>query len=205
MHIQHSKKTLFAFELYEFYQKTVTKQITLRLHNRTGQIMSDKALISAFTTLRKKFLRIAMHILPSESDADDALQDAFCRLWPRRDSINSTAEAEALATTTLRNICIDNIRRRRIDTIPINEEHDICNEEERSDEIQDRYNEVKTIIEKLLTPQQKKILELKEIHGYSIRDIAEKLSSNESAIRMNLSRARKKIRDCYRKEVQDEK
>ena len=86
--------------------------------------MSDKALISAFTALRKKFLRMAMHILPSEDDAADALQDAFCRLWPRRDSIKSQAEAEALTTTTLRNICIDRIRKREIETVPIDDEHD---------------------------------------------------------------------------------
>ena len=75
--------------------------------------MSDKVLISTFTALRKRFLRMAMHILPSEDDAADALQDAFCRLWPRREKIESEAEAEALATTTLRNICIDNIRKQR--------------------------------------------------------------------------------------------
>ena len=165
--------------------------------------MSDKALISAFTTLRKKFLRIAMHILPSESDADDALQDAFCRLWPRRDSINSTAEAEALATTTLRNICIDNVRKRKIETVPIDEEHDRC-EESNHNTNEERYNQVKKIIESELTPQQKEIIELKEIEGYTVEEIAERLSSTESAVRMNLSRARKKIRECYRKEANHE-
>ena len=72
--------------------------------------MSGKILTNTFTAMRKKLLRIAMHILPDEDDAADALQDAFCRLWPRRDNINSSAEAEALTTTTLRNICIDKIK-----------------------------------------------------------------------------------------------
>ena len=61
--------------------------------------MSESILTHTFTALRKKFLRIAMHILPDEDDAADALQDAFCRLWPRRDSIDNEAEAEALTTT----------------------------------------------------------------------------------------------------------
>ena len=55
-----------------------------------------------------------------------------------------------------------------------------------------------------MTPQQKRILELKDIEGYSIEEIAEMLEANENAIRMNLSRARKKIRECYRKEAINE-
>ena len=162
--------------------------------------MSESILTHTFTALRKKFLRIAMHILPDEDDAADALQDAFCRLWPRRDSIDSEAEAEALTTTTLRNICIDNVRKHRINTVPIDEEHDRC-EESNGNEQEERYIEVKKIIENGLTPQQKEIIELKEIEGYTIEEIARKLSSTESAVRMNLSRARKRIRECYRKEA----
>ncbi len=166
--------------------------------------MSDKELISTFTSLRKKFLRFAMHILPSEDDAADALQDAFCRLWLKREGIGSKAEAEALTATTLRNICIDKKRKRKLDTVPIDEEHDTVNEEYEHNEQEERYREVKSIIEKELTPLQQKILELKDIQGHSIEDIARRLSSNENAIRMNLSRARKKIRECYRKEVGNE-
>lgn len=167
--------------------------------------MSDKALISAFTAMRKKFLRMAMHILPNEDDAADALQDAFCRLWPRRDSINSQAEAEALTTTTLRNICIDSTRKRKIETVPIDEEHDKREEEETENEKEEKYRHVRTIINNELTAQQKEIIELKEIQGYSTEEIAKRLSTTESAVRMNLSRARKKIRECYRKEVSDER
>lgn len=162
--------------------------------------MSESILTYTFTALRKRFLRMAMHILPDEDDAADALQDAFCRLWPRRDSIDSEAEAEALTTTTLRNICIDNVRKHRINTVPIDEEHDRC-EESNGNEQEERYIEVKKIIENGLTPQQKEIIELKEIEGYTIEEIARKLSSTESAVRMNLSRARKRIRECYRKEA----
>lgn len=165
--------------------------------------MSEKVLISAFTAMRDRFLRMAMHILPNEDDAADALQDAFLRLWPQRDSIGSRAEAEALTTTTLRNICIDNVRRRKIETVPINEEHDSC--EEHGSGLLERYYEVRKLIEKELTPQQREVIELKDIQGYSIGEIAKRLSSTEGAVRMNLSRARRKIRECYRKEAGYEK
>ena len=166
--------------------------------------MSEKVLISVFAKMRRKFLRMAMHILPDEDDAADALQDAFCRLWPRRDNINTNAEAEALTATTLRNICIDNVRKRKVETVPLNDEHDRIDDESHVADREEKFKRVKDIIDRELTQQQKEVLELKEFQGFGVEKIAEKLKIGEAAVRMNLSRARKKIRECYRKEVHNE-
>ena len=56
--------------------------------------MSKETLTSTFTELRKGFLRLAMRFLPSQEDADDALQEAFFRLWKQADRISSREEAE---------------------------------------------------------------------------------------------------------------
>ena len=166
--------------------------------------MGDKTLTTVFTRLRRKFLGIAMTILPNEEDAADALQDAFCKLWPRRDNINDEAKAEALTGVTLRNICIDRTRKRTLPTVPLNEEHDTVDSETTYKEREERYNIVKAIIDNELTRLQKRIIELKEIEGVEIVEIARQLQMTENAVRMNLSRARNKIRECYRKETTDE-
>ena len=69
--------------------------------------MSKATLTSTFTELRKGFLRLAMRFLPSQEDADDALQEAFFRLWKQADRISSREEAEALTVVTVKNLCID--------------------------------------------------------------------------------------------------
>ena len=166
--------------------------------------MSDKTITTVFTKLRRKFLNMAMAILPNEDDAADALQDAFCKLWPRRDTINDEAKAEALTGVALRNICIDKMRKREVPTVPIDEEHDTCESENTYNLREERYNTVKAIIDNELTAQQRTIIELKEIEGVDIEKIAQQLQMTESAVRMNLSRARKKIRECYRKEAAHE-
>ena len=74
--------------------------------------MSKETLTSTFTELRKGFLRLAMRFLPSQEDADDALQEAFFRLWKQADRISSREEAEALTVVTVKNLCIDILRRR---------------------------------------------------------------------------------------------
>jgi RNA polymerase sigma-70 factor (ECF subfamily) len=166
--------------------------------------MSDKTLTTVFTKLRKKFLNMAMTILADEEDAADALQDAFCKLWPRRDTINNEAKAEALTGVTVRNICIDRTRKRRLSTVPLDEEHDTINNESTYSEREERYNRVKAIIDNELTELQRRIIELKEIEGLDIAEIARLQQMTESAVRMNLSRARNRIRECYRKEAANE-
>ena len=74
--------------------------------------MNQEPLLSAFTRLRDNLLSMSRHILQNEDDASDAIQEAFCRLWPIRNKIKSEKEAAALTVTTTRNICIDQIRKK---------------------------------------------------------------------------------------------
>ena len=69
--------------------------------------MNQEPLLSAFTRLRDNLLSMSRHILQNEDDASDAIQEAFCRLWPIRNKIKSEKEAAALTVTTTRNICIE--------------------------------------------------------------------------------------------------
>ena len=163
--------------------------------------MSDKVLISTFTALRKRLLRMAMHILPSEDDAADALQDAFCRLWPRRNQIHSSQEAEALAVTTIRNLCIDRTRKEKVPLVELDAERDAHPTEsvEERMEREELFQEVEALIDHQLSPLQQLILRKKEYEEQSIEEIAKELDMQQAAVRMQLSRARKTIRECYRK------
>lgn len=87
--------------------------------------MSKETLTSTFTELRKGFLRLAMHFLPNKEDADDTLQEAFFRLWKKADPIDSQEEAEALTVVTIKDLCIDTLRRKsHLPTVELNENRD---------------------------------------------------------------------------------
>ena len=159
--------------------------------------MSEEHLITTFTELRKGFLRLASRFLPNEEDASDALQDAFCRLWPKRNQIHSSKEAEALAVTTIRNLCIDQIRKDKIDVVELNAERDAKPSETIEERIakEELYQEVEEIINRQLSQVQQQILREKEYEGKSIEEIANELEMQQGAVRMQLSRARKIIRE----------
>lgn len=47
------------------------------------------------------WLSMSRHILQNEDDASDAIQEAFCRLWPIQNKIKSEKEAAALTSLQL--------------------------------------------------------------------------------------------------------
>ena len=165
--------------------------------------MSEELLTSTFTKLHKKFQRIALKLLPSEPDAEDALQEAFCRLWPKAGELNTSQEVEAMTVTTVRNLCIDTLRREeRVKMVELDVERDTGMTKSLDEEIerQEQFQAVEAIIEKELSDLQRQILRMKEYEEESIESIAEKLDMLPATVRVNLSRARKQVRMCYLKQ-----
>lgn len=197
--------TYYFFHLLCY--KTYIFTFTFLKTNSTDPIksMSKETLTSTFTELRKNFLRLAMRFLPNKEDADDALQEAFFRLWRHADQIGSREEAEALTVVTVKNLCIDTLRKRNnIPTVKLDENRDesVCDQADESIEREERFRMLERIIELRLTPLQQQILRMKEYEGKKYDEIAEMLGMQEPAVRMQLSRARKEIRDCYLKQME---
>ena len=187
--------------------KTNIFTFTFLKTNSTDPIksMSKETLTSTFTELRKNFLRLAMRFLPNKEDADDALQEAFFRLWRHADQIGSREEAEALTVVTVKNLCIDTLRKRNnIPTVELDENRgeSVCDQADESIEREERFRMLERIIELRLTPLQQQILRMKEYEGKKYDEIAEILGMQEPAVRMQLSRARKEISDCYLKQME---
>lgn len=197
--------TYYFFHLLCY--KTYIFTFTFLKTNSTDQIksMSKETLTLTFTELRKNFLRLAMRFLPNKEDADDALQEAFFRLWRHADQIGSREEAEALTVVTVKNLCIDTLRKRNnIPTVELDENRDesVCDQADESIEREERFRTLERIIELRLTPLQQQILRMKEYEGKKYNEIADILGMQEPAVRMQLSRARKEIRDCYLKQME---
>ncbi len=159
-------------------------------------------LLSAFSRLTRRLRGVASSILGSEADAEDALQDAFVRLWPQHDKIATEAEAEGKLTLTVRHLSIDRLRRRQTTHMePLDEELDVPPDEEanEAEERERRFRQVQSIIERELSPVAREILHRHEYEGQDFDTIAAALDMQPAAVRMQLSRARKTIRMCYLK------
>lgn len=119
--------------------------------------MNQEPLLSAFTRLRDNLLSMSRHILQNEDDASDAIQEAFCRLWPIRNKIKSEKEAAALTVTTTRNICIDQIRKKaRFPELDIETNNECDEDNSEKENLLERFQTVKLLIEKKTNRESKK-------------------------------------------------
>lgn len=155
--------------------------------------MKTDNLTSSFMALRDKLHRSALRFLKNDEDARDALQDTFFNLW-RDGGAETETEARNKLFAVLRNICIDRLRKPK--TYPLDEtDTDSLEVRAFSFEDMDKYESLLTTG---LTDIQRHIYALVTHDGMEYDAIAETLGMSVEAVRMNMSRARKKIRDNYK-------
>lgn len=159
----------------------------------------------------KDFLTIAFSRLSNrirndvmaDDDAADALQDAFCSLWGRDYAITDSRQAENLLKKASRNNLID-IWRNRSGHFPvaIDETTEIPLHESSYDDSAYEsgiLSEVESIIENQLSAKERDVLILRDRNGWDFEELAQRFDTSEANVRMILSRARKKVREIYRK------
>ena len=153
--------------------------------------------------LRAKLLNHARKWTDEPEDAEDAVQEVLLRLWSRRLELDRCRNIEAFATTLTHNICIDMWRSKHNDRLPLDnvQAASPAGTPERLLEIKDELRLMHEIIGSLPNLQ-RTIMRMKDIEGYETDEIAEITGCGPEAIRSNLSRARKKVRDIYLQTIQ---
>jgi RNA polymerase sigma-70 factor (ECF subfamily) len=147
--------------------------------------------------ISNKLLRFAYQILQDEEEAKDVLQDIFLKLWQKRDELGKVENLEAFAIRMTRNRCLDLIRTRRTVSMEIvkkiSRAGEYCSDTDYLENAE-MAGLVKRIIAEL-PDLQRTIIHLRDIEQLEYEEIAEAIDVNVNAIRVNLSRARKKVRD----------
>jgi RNA polymerase sigma-70 factor (ECF subfamily) len=143
-----------------------------------------------------KLLRFAVRLLVNREDARDKVQDVFLKLWLMREKLETYRSLEALAMTMVKNACIDELRKRNTlfqysDSIEEN-----IDESGDGEQIFTEKEGYHSVVEMLVTlpEQQRAIIHLKDVEGYTTEEVMDILGISANAMRVNLSRARCKLR-----------
>ena len=154
--------------------------------------MSKNFLILAYKKLQQRLQRGLSY------SEEDALNDAFCLLWGGEYNPSTKEEGEKLLYQTL--------RRRQISFWRSQKRHPQTSltgvrlaQPPPDTNTEDTYRQIWELIKTQLTPLQQDILTRHDINDETYSEIADRLGMQEAAVRMQLSRARKKIRETYRK------
>lgn len=162
--------------------------------------MESERFTGIFTRLQSRLHQAARRMLGSDDEAADALQDAFCALWGRRGEIADERAAEGLAVVSVRNRCLDVLRRRSArPTVPLSDELGGNYAETAADDsVDDIYRRVDSLMHRVLSGRDRRILILRDYSGWEMADIAAELEMTEAAVRVALSRARRAVAAAYR-------
>ena len=143
--------------------------------------------------LRPQLMLTARRYL-GDDDAEDTVQDALLRLWQMVGELRQPLDALALRLT--RNLCIDQVRRRK-PTVMLTD----SNGTDLADGDDERIERMMAVVSTLPDLQQT-ILRLRHLEGMEMNEIADLTGSSEVAIRKALSRARQAVRQKYMKQYE---
>lgn len=165
----------------------------------TSSTSREKTFTNVFQRLNRRLLHLARGILGNEMEAEDAVQESFCRMWERREQMGSEGEVAAMITTTVKNVSIDTLRRQShtgaIDIDEVAEPSSTAEAE--TNEAEERFRRIEALIESELSPTARHVLRRREYDGADFDTIAQELNLQPTAVRMHLSRARQKIMNAY--------
>lgn len=145
--------------------------------------------------LRDTIYRMALSILGDSAEAEDIVQDVSERAWRARDAVLNSGYPRAYVYRIARNMAIDRLRHRRY-TLPSSAVR-LPDEGDDGDR-ESNMNDMTALTRRLiaaLPEKQRLAIELRDVEGYEIDEIATIVESDEASVRMNLSRARKSIRE----------
>jgi len=146
--------------------------------------------------LKDKLFRFAKHFLERTEEAEDIVQEVFMKLWNRRDKLDEYRRVEAFAMIITKNMCLDKSKARRYPVESLDNQQSILGRipDETKTDNSDLIYSIRQAIR--LPPElQQIVIHLRDIEEYEFGEIAEMLDMNENAVRVNLSRARKKVRE----------
>ena len=146
--------------------------------------------------LGPKLFRFALKMLGKREDSEDMVQETFLKLWSNKDKLGEIQNVDAFAMTITRNLCLDRIKSKAWQI------HSAL-----GDEIIEAHGSLSSIIENrdevrqvskaisALPELQRMVIHLRDVEGMEFEEIAGVLGTNVNALRVNLSRARKQVRD----------
>lgn len=159
--------------------------------DKTGSTSGDISLEKAYQSMRAKLDSMSnLYNLPVD-DMEDVLQESYLRLSPHNNG-NET-EAKGRFWLTVRNIVVDTFRKRKPMTVLSEVDSFKSFEENPAFEID--HLKIRNQMREILSPRQWKIMHLLVEQGLDYPEIALEMDMAEGAVRTNVSRARKLLRE----------
>jgi len=158
--------------------------------------------LEAFKTnvlpVKNKLYRFAHRLLGDATEAQDVVQEVLIKVWRREDDLAKVENMEAWCMRITRNLAYDKLKSKHIrqtEAMPEGMETRIATEENphSSTETKDMIARIRQMMTRL-PDKQRQVMQLRDIEGYSYKEIGEIMDLDMNQVKVNLFRARKQIR-----------
>lgn len=146
--------------------------------------------------LKDKLFRLALRITLDSGEAEDIVQDTLIKVWDKRNEWPQIESIELYCMAIARNLAIDRSQKAEAQNMELTPETQDM-PDALTPEKQFEQNEQLRLIHQVinaLPEKQRAIVQLRDIEGKSYKEIAEVIGVSEEQVKVNLFRARQRIK-----------
>ena len=159
--------------------------------------MSLEAFKARVLPVKDKLYRYTLRILKNEDEAKDVVQETLIKVWNKRDEMHAYENMEAWCIRVARNLALDKLKSKHNKSVDIDNAYDLQSSSQSpysSTEENDTMSSIQHFINQL-PDMQKQVIQLRDIDGFSYKEISDILKQNLNSVKVNLFRARKQVRE----------
>lgn len=152
--------------------------------------------------LKNKLFRLALRITLNREEAEDIVQDTLLKIWDKRMELADVESIEAFSMTICRNMSLDHVEKKERQNLSFDAEFHDCADFSSTPDERLICDEGESLVESLLDrlpEKQRAIFQLRDIEGKTYHEISEIMDITESDVKVNLFRARTKLREQFTK------
>lgn len=142
--------------------------------------------------LKDEMYRFAKRFVLSNDEAEDIVQELMMKFWQTKEKLSQMEHPKTYILRCVKNECLNRLKHEEV-------KWNYASFEMHQDAIyRPEMNNLKDEIIKLinaLPEKQKMVIHLKDVEEYEVSEIAEILEMEDNAVRVNLMRARQKIKE----------
>ena len=161
--------------------------------------MSLEAFKTKVLPVKDKLYRFALKLVKSEPEAQDVVQEVLIKVWDKRNEMDEVENLEAWCMRVTRNLSLDKLKSKHASkTRGLDEGFEFSQGERatpyRSTEMKDTMENIGNLISSL-PDKQKQVIQLRDVEGFSYKEIGDIMEIDMNQVKVNLFRARKAVRE----------
>lgn len=146
---------------------------------------------------KDKLYRLAYRMVGDTMEAEDVVQEALIKIWKKKERLAEIENKEAWCMAVTRNLAIDKIRARKKKTVSIDTVYHV--QDKNLDpyatlKSKDAMQRIRSIMDKL-PDNLKVVLQLREIEGYSYKEISSIAGFTVDQVKVYIYRARQTMKE----------